>query len=101
VAIINRLFWAVFGGFLGRRREKGGGNYSFIHFIVVNFDYLFVFYTSIQLFTFIMQAFKPIQRNGYKIRYSKTYDIIQVSKGKVIFEEFKTLDSAVIWAISH
>jgi len=48
-----------------------------------------------------MQAFKPIQRNGYKIRYSKTYDIIQVSKGKVIFEEFKTLDSAVIWAMSH
>jgi len=49
VAIINRLFWAVFGGFLGEKGEKGEGSYSLYHYLVGGFGYLFVF---INPFTF-------------------------------------------------
>ena len=37
---------------------------------------------------------KPFQLNGYKVKFSKTYCKWQVSKGKIILEEFKEVESA-------
>ena len=36
----------------------------------------------------------PFQVNGYKIKWSKTYEKWQVYKGKTILEEFKDKEKA-------
>lgn len=43
-------------------------------------------------------AIKNIQRNGYMIHYSRTYDRWQVSKNKRVLEEFVERSKAIEWA---
>ena len=39
-----------------------------------------------------------IQRNGYKIGFSRLYNRFYVKKGNVVYEEFEKQEDAIKWA---